>query len=230
MHGVFINGTTGEWFSQTPDERRLVAETAIDQVAGRVDGRDRLHLPHREAGGRARTACDGRRRRRHRLDAAAVLEDVPRRDGAVLPGHLGRRRRAADGLQLAARRRASTSGPTSRSGSPRSTTSSRSRTARRTCEQFFETTKRVVGERAGVRPLHGRRRTRVPARARGRRVHRRRLAVGRTRRRVLGGGLARRRRRAPASTPGAPTSSSRSSGSPAAGAASSAPTRASSRR
>ena len=36
MHGVFVNGTTGEWFSQTADERRLVAETAIDQVAGRV--------------------------------------------------------------------------------------------------------------------------------------------------------------------------------------------------
>ena len=36
MHGVFINGTTGEWFSQTPDERRLVAETAIDALAGRV--------------------------------------------------------------------------------------------------------------------------------------------------------------------------------------------------
>jgi dihydrodipicolinate synthase/N-acetylneuraminate lyase len=36
MHGVFINGTSGEWFSQTPSERRLVAETAIDQVAGRA--------------------------------------------------------------------------------------------------------------------------------------------------------------------------------------------------
>jgi dihydrodipicolinate synthase/N-acetylneuraminate lyase len=36
MHGVFINGTTGEWFSQTPEERRLVAESAIDAVAGRV--------------------------------------------------------------------------------------------------------------------------------------------------------------------------------------------------
>ena len=36
MHGVFINGTTGEWFAQSPDERRLVAETAIDAVAGRV--------------------------------------------------------------------------------------------------------------------------------------------------------------------------------------------------
>jgi len=36
MHGIFVNGTTGEWFSQTPEERRLVAETAIDQVAGRA--------------------------------------------------------------------------------------------------------------------------------------------------------------------------------------------------
>ncbi len=36
MHGMFVNGTTGEWFSQTPEERRLVAETAIDQVAGRA--------------------------------------------------------------------------------------------------------------------------------------------------------------------------------------------------
>jgi 4-hydroxy-tetrahydrodipicolinate synthase len=36
MHGIFINGTTGEWFSQTSEERRLVAETAIDQVAGRT--------------------------------------------------------------------------------------------------------------------------------------------------------------------------------------------------
>src|SRR5262249_34117249 len=36
VHGLFVNGTTGEWFSQTPEERRLVAETAVDQVAGRV--------------------------------------------------------------------------------------------------------------------------------------------------------------------------------------------------
>jgi dihydrodipicolinate synthase/N-acetylneuraminate lyase len=36
LHGIFINGTTGEWFSQSADERRLVAETAIDQVSGRV--------------------------------------------------------------------------------------------------------------------------------------------------------------------------------------------------
>src|SRR5262249_46481943 len=36
MHGIFINGTTGEWFSQSPEERRLVADTAIEQVAGRI--------------------------------------------------------------------------------------------------------------------------------------------------------------------------------------------------
>jgi dihydrodipicolinate synthase/N-acetylneuraminate lyase len=36
MHGVFVNGTTGEWFSQTREERRVVAETAIEAVAGRA--------------------------------------------------------------------------------------------------------------------------------------------------------------------------------------------------
>ena len=36
LHGVLINGTTGEWFSQTPEERKLVAQTAIDAVAGRM--------------------------------------------------------------------------------------------------------------------------------------------------------------------------------------------------
>lgn len=36
LHGVLINGTTGEWFSQTPAERRAVAETAIGCVGGRV--------------------------------------------------------------------------------------------------------------------------------------------------------------------------------------------------
>ncbi|MEP6812474.1 MAG: dihydrodipicolinate synthase family protein [Actinomycetota bacterium] len=36
LHGVLINGTTGEWFSQSADERKLVAETAIEHVAGRV--------------------------------------------------------------------------------------------------------------------------------------------------------------------------------------------------
>jgi 4-hydroxy-tetrahydrodipicolinate synthase len=36
LHGVLINGTTGEWFSQTPEERKLVAATAIEAVAGRM--------------------------------------------------------------------------------------------------------------------------------------------------------------------------------------------------
>ncbi|MBA3347656.1 MAG: dihydrodipicolinate synthase family protein [Actinobacteria bacterium] len=36
MHGVFINGTSGEWFSQSSEERRQVAENAIDAAAGRM--------------------------------------------------------------------------------------------------------------------------------------------------------------------------------------------------
>lgn len=36
MHGIFINGTSGEWFSQSEQERRLVAETAVKAAAGRI--------------------------------------------------------------------------------------------------------------------------------------------------------------------------------------------------
>ncbi len=36
LHGVFINGTSGEWFSQTSVERRAVADAAIEHVAGRI--------------------------------------------------------------------------------------------------------------------------------------------------------------------------------------------------
>lgn len=36
LHGILINGTTGEWFSQTAAERRAVAKAAIDRVAGRI--------------------------------------------------------------------------------------------------------------------------------------------------------------------------------------------------
>ena len=53
LHGVLINGTTGEWFSQTTDERKLVAETAIEAVGGPDDGRDRLHRLHRARGRRS---------------------------------------------------------------------------------------------------------------------------------------------------------------------------------
>lgn len=35
-HGICVNGSTGEWFSQTLDERRTVAEVAVATVAGRV--------------------------------------------------------------------------------------------------------------------------------------------------------------------------------------------------
>ena len=36
VHGICVNGSTGEWFSQTLDERRRVAEIAVATVAGRV--------------------------------------------------------------------------------------------------------------------------------------------------------------------------------------------------
>jgi dihydrodipicolinate synthase/N-acetylneuraminate lyase len=36
MHGIVVNGTCGEWFSQEPVERRAVAEAAVTQAAGRL--------------------------------------------------------------------------------------------------------------------------------------------------------------------------------------------------
>ncbi|WP_251451203.1 dihydrodipicolinate synthase family protein [Microbacterium sp. Marseille-Q6648] len=36
MHGVVVNGTCGEWFSQSVDERHAVAETAVAAAAGRL--------------------------------------------------------------------------------------------------------------------------------------------------------------------------------------------------
>ncbi len=36
MHGIMVNGTCGEWFSQSSLERRQVAEAAISQAAGRM--------------------------------------------------------------------------------------------------------------------------------------------------------------------------------------------------
>lgn len=36
VHGVLVNGSTGEWFSQSAAERRRVAEVAVEAVAGRV--------------------------------------------------------------------------------------------------------------------------------------------------------------------------------------------------
>ena len=35
VHGMLVNGSTGEWFSQSPAERRRVASIAVQQVAGR---------------------------------------------------------------------------------------------------------------------------------------------------------------------------------------------------
>jgi 4-hydroxy-tetrahydrodipicolinate synthase len=36
VHGVLVNGTTGEWFSQTDAERRRVAEIAVEELAGKI--------------------------------------------------------------------------------------------------------------------------------------------------------------------------------------------------
>lgn len=34
VHGILLNGSTGEWFSQTLDERRRAAEIAVEEVKG----------------------------------------------------------------------------------------------------------------------------------------------------------------------------------------------------
>jgi dihydrodipicolinate synthase/N-acetylneuraminate lyase len=69
VHGVLINGTTGEWFSQTAEERRLVAATAIDQVAGRVPV---------IVGCAAYTAREAAEFGRHAIDAGASgIESTP---------------------------------------------------------------------------------------------------------------------------------------------------------
>ncbi|WP_378144015.1 dihydrodipicolinate synthase family protein [Cnuibacter sp. UC19_7] len=36
MHGAVVNGTCGEWFSQTTEERKAVAETAVAAARGRL--------------------------------------------------------------------------------------------------------------------------------------------------------------------------------------------------
>ncbi len=36
VHGVLVNGTTGEWFSQTDDERKTVATIAVEELGGKI--------------------------------------------------------------------------------------------------------------------------------------------------------------------------------------------------
>jgi 4-hydroxy-tetrahydrodipicolinate synthase len=36
MHGIFVNGTTGEWFSQTIEERKELIEFVLERVANRI--------------------------------------------------------------------------------------------------------------------------------------------------------------------------------------------------
>ena len=36
VHGLLVNGSTGEWFSQSGDERRRVVEIAVEAARGRL--------------------------------------------------------------------------------------------------------------------------------------------------------------------------------------------------
>lgn len=36
IHGILVNGTTGEWFSQSDAERRRVAEIAVEELKGKM--------------------------------------------------------------------------------------------------------------------------------------------------------------------------------------------------
>ena len=36
MHGVLMNGTSGEWFSQSEEERHRVAEIAVEELGGKI--------------------------------------------------------------------------------------------------------------------------------------------------------------------------------------------------
>ena len=82
---------------------------------------DRLHRPDRDGGDRARPARASRPAQTGiGSTPPPYSKTLPDETVALLRRHLRRRRRAADGLQLAARRRASTSVPTSPNGSPTS--------------------------------------------------------------------------------------------------------------
>ncbi|WP_320671798.1 dihydrodipicolinate synthase family protein [Patulibacter defluvii] len=62
MHGIMVNGTCGEWFAQTTEERRIVAEAAVEQAAGRLTVL---------VGCTAYTAAEAAGIARHALDAGA---------------------------------------------------------------------------------------------------------------------------------------------------------------
>jgi 4-hydroxy-tetrahydrodipicolinate synthase len=36
VHGVLVNGTTGEWYTQSDDERKRVAEIAVEELRGKM--------------------------------------------------------------------------------------------------------------------------------------------------------------------------------------------------
>ena len=225
MHGVFVNGTTGEWFSQSFEERRLVAETAIDAVGGRIPI---------VIGCTAYTAKEAAELGRHALAAGAdgigstpppyaktyddetvqyyrdVSDGV---DGPIMIYNWPHGTSVDIGPDLAERLVEVENVVGLKDSTPND-------------DQFYETVKRVVGRvrvfgpfmsSAGLDILleHGGDVSSAAARSSARRTR----STGRP------CGAATSRERAP--MPDAPTSSFRSSGCPAAGAASSAPTRAS---
>ena len=128
-----------------PPERRRVAETAIDAVAGRVPV---------VVGCAAYTAREAAEYGRHALaagaagiecDAAALLQDLRRRDGRLLRGPGSGDRRARCSSTTGRTARPSTSAPISPTGSSTSTTWWRSRTGPPTRSSSTRPPARVVG-------------------------------------------------------------------------------------
>ena len=190
VHGLLVNGTTGEWFSQTP-ERAAAGRRDRDRPGrGPRPRRRGLHVLHRARGDRARPSCARGRRVGHQLDAAALQQDVPRRDRRVLLRHLRRHRRADPRLQLAARlQRRDRSGPRQPDRRHRERGRDQGQHAERAAVLRDGADRRRPDPR--LRPVHVERGVRAAARPRRRRVHRRRDAVRGSRRGVLGGLLAR---------------------------------------
>ena len=66
MHGVLVNGTTGEWFSQSDAERKRLAEIATEeQVQGHGHGQGQRQQqggrPHRPNSGRPGSRRGGKK-------------------------------------------------------------------------------------------------------------------------------------------------------------------------
>ncbi len=193
---IFVNGTSGEWFSQTPDERRLVAETAID--AGRrprsrsssaapsyTAARGRRARPPR-ARRRAPTGSARRRRptrRPTRTRPSQYFRDISDGvDGPVMVYNWPHGSSVDIGPDLAERLVDVENVVAIKDSTP-------------DFDQFSETVRRVVGRVRVFGPFMSVAGLELLLDGGRRRLHRRRLALRRARRRVLGERLARRHRR-----------------------------------